>query len=154
MRSITPLTLFFGDIHTNALPPSHHRFLHTAPPHWRPEAWQAQQQPSFVWTFGNLCFCCRDFCSLPGRRRELSRIPKSARPEPARRPCVPPRDETVRCAQPPGRIAERAHPRASERSPVKFGARCAHSCTLPCRPRDFVAFRAEASEMRWSCVRV
>ena len=35
-------------------------------------------------------------------------------------------------------VAERADtPRASERSPVKFGQRCAPSCTLPWRPRDF-----------------
>jgi hypothetical protein len=35
-------------------------------------------------------------------------------------------------------VAERAAtPRASERSPVKFGQRCAPSCTLPWRPRDF-----------------
>jgi hypothetical protein len=27
--------------------------------------------------------------------------------------------------------------RASERSPVKFGQRCAHSCTRLWRPRDF-----------------
>jgi len=63
-----------------------------------------------------------------------------------RAPSTLARGKTVRfapartpCAQPPVRSSAYAAPcpRASERSPVKFGQRCAPSCTLPWRPRDF-----------------
>ena len=65
-------------------------------------------------------------------------------------PCVPPR--RLRAAKPSG-AHQHAHPacrdpggsaacaapcpRTSERSPVKFGRRCAQWCKLPWRPRNF-----------------
>ena len=67
-------------------------------------------------------------------------------------PCVPPgrwraakpsgahQHAHPACRDPGGRAACAAPcPRTSERSPVKFGRRCAQWCKLPWRPRDFAS---------------